>query len=460
MRLLIIVFCRKHMCMKVILFGTGRFYQIWKHSFDFCEVVALIDNDQNKQGQLLDGHRIESPECISKYEYDYIFVLVKEYDDICQQLKKGGVSETQILDIDHPGEIQLISPTESFMSKSVNEGKHILLLSHSLDQTGAPLVLLDMAMILHRRGCQVHVISLRDGMLRERYMRMDISVTIAEGLLYLDHQIDYFMEWADTIVLNTLLFYPFLKKREENQKETIWWLHEEEYYYRKLKIGLDQRDTLSGIRVFGVGERVIHSFRRHFPNAETHELLYGIREEHQEDKDHPNVVFAFVGEDDYRKGGDILRASIGQLQRLTAEQYEYWIVGQVGTEKEEEFGQIQNVKLFGSMGHEDVMKLYSQIDVVVCPSRNDPMPVVVTEGMMMEKVCVVSEDVGQASMLVDKKSGLICRTDDVEDLCNKMKWILENRDRMREIGKEAKQVYKKYFSMEQFEKNVIRIVGC
>ena len=106
------------------------------------------------------------------------------------------------------------------------------------------------------------------------------------------------------------------------------------------------------------------------------------------------------------------------------------------------------------------MKKYEEIDVVVCPSRNDPMPVVVTEGMMMKKVCIVSEDVGQATILTDGESGLICRTGDAEDLCKKMKWAIDHKDRCVEMGNKAHELYKQFFSMEKFEHNVMKIMEC
>lgn len=41
--------------MRVLLFGTGEYYQGYKYFFSRVEIVALLDNDWRKQGAVLDG---------------------------------------------------------------------------------------------------------------------------------------------------------------------------------------------------------------------------------------------------------------------------------------------------------------------------------------------------------------------------------------------------------------------
>ena len=47
---------------KYVLFGTGDYYKRYIHWFKKEDVVALMDNDRQKQGQKLDGYPVISPQ--------------------------------------------------------------------------------------------------------------------------------------------------------------------------------------------------------------------------------------------------------------------------------------------------------------------------------------------------------------------------------------------------------------
>ena len=64
--------------MKFLLFGTGEYYNRYKIWFARKEVLALIDNSKEKQGQYIDGILVISPEDVQlyrQYEYDAIIIL-------------------------------------------------------------------------------------------------------------------------------------------------------------------------------------------------------------------------------------------------------------------------------------------------------------------------------------------------------------------------------------------------
>ena len=337
--------------MKVILFGTGRYYQRWKHSFDFNEVVVLLDNDPEKQGQLLDGYRIDHPNHIRRYEYDSVFILVKNPEMIRDQLKQMNIPEQKIYDVKNPGLFQLIPTVISFMTNTEKRGIRVLLLTHTMDLTGAPLVLFDVARILSDNGLQIHVISLADGPLREYYLRAGISVTIAESMLLGSTQINFFYQWAQLIFVNTLVFYPILNVIRNDGKRVVWWLHEEENFYREYEIDVDAQESFDDMQIYGVGNRVMRSFHRFFPKASICELLYGIEERPTLDKEHVSVVFAFIGTCDHRKGEDVFRAATRELNKQIGMRVEYWIIGEIDNEKEEEYRAIDGVRLLGAMAH-------------------------------------------------------------------------------------------------------------
>lgn len=67
---------------------------------------------------------------------------------------------------------------------------------------------------------------------------------------------------------------------------------------------------------------------------------------------------------------------------------EFWIIGSISEKLRKQYEKLKALKILGEMDHEELMGIYPEIDIVVCPSRNDPLPVVLAEGMMNKK-CVL-----------------------------------------------------------------------
>ncbi|SET25408.1 Glycosyltransferase involved in cell wall bisynthesis [Pseudobutyrivibrio sp. C4] len=85
--------------MKVLVFGTGRFYQNRKTEacFKKTEIIGFVDNDQEKQNILFEGLKVYSPECIDKLQFDYIVLMLKDVSDVYKQLRELFVAEDKIL---------------------------------------------------------------------------------------------------------------------------------------------------------------------------------------------------------------------------------------------------------------------------------------------------------------------------------------------------------------------------
>ena len=94
--------------------------------------------------------------------------------------------------------------------------------------------------------------------------------------------------------------------------------------------------------------------------------------------------------------------------------------------------------------------IYSKIDIVVCPSREDPLPIVMTEAMMYRKPCIASDSTGTADYIKDGINGFVCKTEDSEDLCEKMRYFIHHQEKIEIMGKEARKVYEEYFTMDKF----------
>ena len=106
------------------------------------------------------------------------------------------------------------------------------------------------------------------------------------------------------------------------------------------------------------------------------------------------------------------------------------------------------------MTREQIKAAYEEIDVVVCPSREDPLPIVMTEGMMYGKVCIASDRTGTADLIREKENGLVCRAEDVDSLADAMEWALTHPEECAAIGRKARQTYESIFTMDAFRERL------
>ncbi len=105
-----------------------------------------------------------------------------------------------------------------------------------------------------------------------------------------------------------------------------------------------------------------------------------------------------------------------------------------------------------------LQEFYSETDVLVSASRDDPMPIVLTQGLMFSKVCLCSSAIGHAQLLKDKKNGLIFTSESARELLEKMTWLLQNPAELAALGKAGRALYEKHFLMSRFVNNLGNLI--
>jgi glycosyltransferase involved in cell wall biosynthesis len=82
----------------------------------------------------------------------------------------------------------------------------------------------------------------------------------------------------------------------------------------------------------------------------------------------------------YKGQADVIKV----LSQCNSENFEYWIVGQGNPEKlqrEIESRKLRNIKILGSVKHDEVFELMQQADLYIQPSRQEGLPRAVVEAM-------------------------------------------------------------------------------
>ena len=460
--------------MKILIFGAGDYYERYKKWLAQEEILALMDNSPQKQGTEVDGIKVMSPKEAVELPYEKIVILSFYVKEMKRQLIGLKVEEKDILhfyDLHdflkgrkpvYPADIS--ERARQICGDPDKKKETILLLSTDMLRVGGPAkVLFSAGKMLMKNGYPVVFASMLDGELRHEIEDAGIPVIVDANL-----QVDTMEEisWIQgfgLLICNTINFYVFLSKRDCNVP-VVWWLHDSAFFYGGVnadRLRSIPQDRLKIVSLGRVPGKAMHELA---PQFEIEELLYGTKDkESAERRDlHLKVCFAVIGYVEKRKGQDILIRAIRQLPEHIREGLQVYIIGKdtsaMASDIRQEIEHMPEVIMTGALDTEEFDKIFDRMDVLVCPSREDPMPAAVTEAMRSGIPAVISDAVGTAGYIRDGAEGWLFRNEDAGELAEKIKWCVEHKDQIEQTGRNARIVYEKYFSMEAFEHRLMNLI--
>lgn len=174
------------------------------------------------------------------------------------------------------------------------------------------------------------------------------------------------------------------------------------------------------------------------------------------------MLFTTIGYIEWRKGQDILLDALEGIPDKMLEKCEFLLIGQdrsvMAQELKKRIAKKPWVRMIGAVSREEIHKILDAADVLICPSREDPMPTVCAEAMMHCVPCLVSDAAGTAAYISDYVDGMVFKSENAGELREKILWCMANRDALKRMGKEAEKVFEKVFSVTAFEKNLLAYV--
>jgi glycosyltransferase involved in cell wall biosynthesis len=347
----------------------------------------------------------------------------------------------------------------------------ILLVVHDFSRTGAPYAVLHLARaLLSLHGKPPVVISSFDGPIREEFEREGFA-TIVDPLLfrYKKHAPEAceFVSRFERVIVTSLYSFSFIRYYRGIGKRLTWWIHEtDSLFFDVAELNVDIALLFAACEVIWLGSPLCNTpALRYAPQGKLHLLLYGCVDTAVPHRVHPakKIVFAIVGSIEQRKGQDVFMAAVDALPAELRSNAEFRIIGSpLPTQVSNEFckniysqaANLPQVECIESLPLDKLQALYAEVNVFVSASRDDPMPMVITQGLMHSKVCLCSSAIGHAGLLEDGKTGLIFTTESVNELSEKMAWAIQNQAELEMIGAAGREVYEKYFLMSSFIRNV------
>lgn len=455
--------------MKVGIFGCGYIYSQYKEYIQSNdEIVAVIDNDVNKHETEIEGVKCIYPREYSKIQMDIIILMSDSADEMKRQLMRCGCPEKIIVHYkDYLGKI-LDKKKFFIISKKCVKDKKLLIITNDLGYHGGPIVAMRTGKCAIELGYDVTVAASKgqEKIIKE-FNSNGINVIIQEWLMHSPWENLQWVDDYDSIIVNT---YPMIKCAIEISKhrDVVLWLHESvgsyyelEFWHAYISKGLKNK----GLKLYAVTRRACENFYRFYGDKVKVEVLSLAIEDWKRVNysftQKKILTYALIGRICKAKGQDIFLKAIKGIQNRQNKQY--IIVGRVDKNKNSE--SIRNelcceesILLLGERTQEEIKNILYDVDIVVVPSREESFSMVAAEAMMMEKVCIISDNCGISDYIEDGKNGLIFRSENADDLRKIMMWCENHREELSEIGKNARESYEHYFTTEIHKRRLEEIL--
>jgi glycosyltransferase involved in cell wall biosynthesis len=326
-------------------------------------------------------------------------------------------------------------------------------------------MLLQLCRLLIHSGYFVTVICEKEGPIGKMFLQSGAPVIIDSLLLRQHETLTRFARNFDHIICNTIVTWPVVQQLGQ-LTHTIWWLHEAKII-ETFAEDPAFAETLSKARnVIGPSEYALHYIRKFNPHPQ--KIYYGypgtLPIQPQPAPGNGKLIFSLVGSIEPRKGQDVLVVALRQLDAALLSHVEIWIIGRphdpsFHSELLQIIRHFPNIKIMGECDHQQCLDLMAASDVIVCPSRDDPFPVVVVEALCLSKPCIVSSNTGFAELITDGANGYVIPSEDSSALAMKISRIVQHPQDLVPIRHAARQLYEKYMTMEVFKEKFLALLA-
>lgn len=359
---------------------------------------------------------------------------------------------------------------------SSKEARYVLLISHEASLTGAPVALKNLAKLLKIKGFFPIFLTPSYGKLIEECVKEGVPSIVLPSLLQNLETHSEFIPLTrnlfDFIVVNTVVSYPCILQLLDTDTPVMWWIHESaESYSETVRNGLPT-ELSKNIKVYGGGTYAKTMLKKIRPQYEVGELIYptpeapntasGINLDLHKDG---RVLFVCAGTIQKRKGQTKLVEAIDSLSPEILSHCLFLFIGK--SHDESMLKKIElltkklphNVKRIDEVPHRELLQIYKEMDVLVCPSLDDPLPIVVTDALCRSKLVICSDMVGSASYLKKYEAGIVYDGRDPLALRQAIEKTIYPNASIENLRSNGRKLFNDLFSFEAFDNNFEKILA-
>lgn len=350
------------------------------------------------------------------------------------------------------------------------KGKRVFIMSHLLDMTGAPIVLVSAVPVLRSMGFEVVVLGPADDGSLPLFLDAGAAVVTRSDCV-MSSSLWGLATSADFVLANTVVEAAAVSTLNGSFVPVLWWLHDAFAGYpfiaHKIPKTLD-----SNVHVCAVGSHATAAMHSVRPDFNIEQLIYGLPDYAQESFPVYDIsyaggrpLFVTVGSFEPRKGQDIFCNAIRLLKPEVRQKAAFLFVGKAADKslKSAVDALVEDypdtVFYRKRLERPEIKSLMDQCTCVVCASRDDPMPTFVTEGLIFGKPSIVSEHTGTAGLITEGVDGFVYRDDDPDQLAKVLEHAILHPDQLVAMKADCRKMYEKYYSNEAYVATLTRLVN-
>lgn len=321
----------------------------------------------------------------------------------------------------------------------------ILLVSHDLSRSGAPVVLLGVAKFLLSKQYDIDVWGLSGGELYNDFVELGIVPHLVRNSrrairdLYIKTNKKY-----DYIICNTIESYKAIDVLHRFCVPTIWYIHESGYLEEYIQKNKDFKRVFEHFyNIYACSKYSAKICQRYNKISEIRIIPNCVDDAFVSYSDHKEIRFGVIGRVSELKGIDVLVSAFKKLV-LTEPQTRLYIAGDTQSEFAQNLIQanknIKQISWLGVIKGTEKQKFFDSINVLCVPSVYDSAPISLLEGLMYGKPIITTTNVGNNN-LVSEQCGFIVSVGDTDGLYKSMKWFCDNKHRVPQMMQDARAQY-------------------
>ena len=349
-------------------------------------------------------------------------------------------------------------------------GKRAFVMSHVLDMTGAPIVLVSAVPVLRSMGYEVVVLGPDDSGSLQLFVDAGAAVITRAGCTS-SNTLWGLALCADFVLANTVVEARVIRALSNAPVPVLWWLHDAFAGYPHIAHQIP-KTIAPNVEVYSVGKHAAAAMHAVRPEFEIKQLIYGLPDYSKEDFPvydlgyaNGRPLFVTVGSFERRKGQDIFCKAIRLLPPEVRQKASFLFVGKAADREMMDAvrnltaDSPANVFYCKRLSRDEIKSLMQQCTCLVCASRDDPMPTFVTEGLIFGKPSIVSEHTGTAGLITEGVDGFVYKDDDPDQLAKVLEYAILHPEQLAAMKADCRKMYEKYYSNEAYVATLTRLVN-
>jgi glycosyltransferase involved in cell wall biosynthesis/GT2 family glycosyltransferase len=345
----------------------------------------------------------------------------------------------------------------------------ILLISHDLSLSGAPLYVLSLAAELRRRGYYIVLMAPSDGVLRHSFEDLGIPVILDPACLSHPEMNRDFMAEFDVIYVNTVVCHRVVLAAKGDGLRVIWHIHEGEYGHGYVRDHAGATKALDMADVVIVPCESAKAGYAALAPARIRVVPYGIPEPRgaapqgqASSAGGGPLRMIVVGSVEPRKNQKLVVEALRLLPPEMQDRVSVSFTGRIlDPAYKAECVSISaghpGIEWTGELPPEQVAKRIDASDVLICSSVDETGPLVALEAMALGK-CVLSTPVGSVPEFIEHEvSGYVLSDWTPASMAQGILRLLAHPDDRRRVSVAARNAFLERYTIEQF---MNRLLPC